>query len=317
MRLISAYLIGLALFAAAMGWKAITLHPASPGSPQLASAPTHSVEVSLKPTIDEGLGTPTQGVAQKAPAETVSPAAPVVVAAAVEPELPVEEQEPIPPPQSAQTSADLIEYIEERVLAKVPDDIEPYFDMLLYVSRGQQGPYSQKLYVFEREGMGFKPYAQWLASTGREQEEKFWTGTPDGIFRLDSSRFYEMRMSKQWGTPMPFAMFFDLEFDHIPTGYAIHAAGVAEDVDALGTRASAGCIRLHPEHAKALFEKIRKQMWGKIPVFAYDNETNSTSLTGDAKRTKSGKLVLRKGYKVLLVVENFEAGPDASVAANY
>jgi lipoprotein-anchoring transpeptidase ErfK/SrfK len=322
MRVIAAFVVGLALAAGALGWKVYSLEhrlesqvaTSSPKSVRPASAKTD--DVSLRPSIDELDAVPTEGLAQKAPAETSNPVVHASVAA--EPTPVVVDNTPMPEAKGGAeigVTPELIEFIEERMLAKIPDDVEQYFDMLLYVSRGTRGPYAQKLYAFEREGTGFKPYAQWLASTGREQDEKYWTGTPDGIFRLDHSRFYQMRMSSQWGTPMPFAMFFDLEYDHIPTGYAIHAAGIAADAEALGTRASAGCVRLHPEHAKQLFEKIRKEMWGKIPVFAYDNETNSTSLTGEAKRNKSGKLVFRKGYKVLLIVEDFDRGPTTDLAA--
>jgi hypothetical protein len=324
MRSIAAFLIGLVLAGGALGWKVYSLRERADSQVVAQSAPeanreqaADSAEVSLRPSIDDLASVPSEGLAQKAPAETSNPRVPASVAAA--PPV-VVDTTPMPEPKGGSEigiTPELIDYIEERMLAKVPDDIEPYFDMLLYVSRGSHGPYAQKLYVFEREGSGFKPYAQWLASTGREQDEKYWTGTPDGIFRLDHSRFYQNRMSSQWGTPMPYAMFFDLEYDHIPTGYAIHGAGIAADADALGTRASAGCVRLHPQHAKILYEKIRAEMWGKIPVFAYDNETNSTSLAGEAKRKKNGELVFRKGYKVLLIVEDFDRGPSSDLAADY
>ncbi|NWH08008.1 MAG: L,D-transpeptidase family protein [Alphaproteobacteria bacterium] len=215
--------------------------------------------------------------------------------------------------RSAGATPERIAYIEERMLNIIPDDIEGYFDLFMYVSRASEGPYGQRLYVFERnrDTGELQPFAQWLISTGREQQEKHWTGTPDGIFKLDPSRFYSFRMSNQWGTPMPSTMFFDAEFARQATGYAIHGASRPEDVAALGMRASAGCIRLHPEHAEMLFRKIQKEMRGRVPVFAYDEETDSTALDGQAMYNARGDMVTRKGYRVLLLIENFEGGPEA------
>lgn len=215
--------------------------------------------------------------------------------------------------QNAGATPERIAYIEERMLNIVPDDIEGYFDLFMYVSRASEGPYGQRLYIFERDPLtrDLRPFAQWPISTGREQQEKHWTGTPDGIFKLDPSRFYSFRMSNQWGTPMPWTMFLDAEFAHQATGYAIHGASRPEDVAALGSRASAGCIRLHPEHAEMLFRKIQKEMRGRVPVFAYDEETDSTSLDGQAKYDARGEMLTRKGYRVLLLIENFDGGPQA------
>ena len=48
--------------------------------------------------------------------------------------------------------------------------------------------------------------------------------------------------------PMPWAIFFN---GH----YAIHGT---DQVSRLGTPASAGCVRLHPENAKVLFNMVRE-----------------------------------------------------------
>lgn len=213
---------------------------------------------------------------------------------------------------------ELTDYMEARILSRIPEDIQPYFDLLLYVSRATEGPYSQRLYVYERspDGLGFRPYAQWLVSTGREQEEKYWTGTPDGMFKLDPNRMQEMRVSYQWGTPMPWTMFWDAEFNGKLTGYAIHGAGDDKDIQQLGQRASAGCVRLHPEQAADLFRKVRRETWGKVPVFPYDRFTDSTALDGRAKRRADGSIMLTRGYRTLLVIENFSGGPETPVRSD-
>jgi hypothetical protein len=49
--------------------------------------------------------------------------------------------------------------------------------------------------------------------------------------------------------PMPFTIFYD---GH----YGIHGT---TDVKKLGQPASAGCVRLHPENARFLFELVQKR----------------------------------------------------------
>jgi lipoprotein-anchoring transpeptidase ErfK/SrfK len=48
---------------------------------------------------------------------------------------------------------------------------------------------------------------------------------------------------------MPYAIFYD---GH----YAVHGT---EDIGRLGRPASAGCVRLHPDNARVLFEMARQE----------------------------------------------------------
>jgi lipoprotein-anchoring transpeptidase ErfK/SrfK len=79
-------------------------------------------------------------------------------------------------------------------------------------------------------------------STGR----KGYT-TPTGNFK-------PIRMHKMWysakydNSPMPFSIFFY-------GGYAIHGTG---DIKNLGTVASHGCVRLHPDNAEKLFNLVNQ-----------------------------------------------------------
>jgi L,D-transpeptidase catalytic domain len=213
---------------------------------------------------------------------------------------------------------------KERMLSAVPDQIERYFDVFMYVSKATRGTLAQKMFVFERAKRGrLVPYAEWQVSTGREAIE--WdngrevdTKTPEGIFVLDPGRFHREYFAKNWdNAPMHHAMFLDLKTHGYRTGVAIHEAVGEDKVYMLGRRDSAGCIRLSPEHAKQLFDKVQNTTHGRIPVIATD-ERGSTSTTGKAKRTKSGKLVLRSGYRALLVVENYDGeGEVVSSATDY
>lgn len=82
--------------------------------------------------------------------------------------------------------------------------------------------------------------ALWPVSTGKAGHD-----TPLGEFTVD-------RMEPDWysrkydNAPMPHSLFFY-------QGYAIHGT---VHVDALGRPASKGCVRLHPNAAKNLYEVI-------------------------------------------------------------
>lgn len=83
-------------------------------------------------------------------------------------------------------------------------------------------------------------YAVWDVSTGKKGKS-----TPTGFYQpyLLKKMHYS---SKYDNAPMPHSIFFK-------GGYAIHAT---DAVHKLGSRASHGCIRLSPEHAKTLFRLV-------------------------------------------------------------
>ncbi len=82
---------------------------------------------------------------------------------------------------------------------------------------------------------------RWPVSTGRQGRE-----TPNGRFR--AFRMERDHFSKEWDdAPMPFSIFFTEK------GHAIHGS---YEVKKIGTPASAGCVRLHPDHAAKLFNLV-------------------------------------------------------------
>jgi L,D-transpeptidase-like protein len=84
----------------------------------------------------------------------------------------------------------------------------------------------------------------WPVSTGRRGH-----ATPAGsfqAFRMEADHY-----SKEWDdAPMPHSIFFTKR------GHAIHGSF---DTRRLGTPASAGCVRLHPDNAKQLFALVKAQ----------------------------------------------------------
>jgi lipoprotein-anchoring transpeptidase ErfK/SrfK len=88
---------------------------------------------------------------------------------------------------------------------------------------------------------GWQQYS-WPVSTARKGYV-----TPTGVFH--AQRLAEVWYSKKYdNSPMPHSIFFN-------GGYAIHGT---EYVKRLGTPASHGCIRLHPENAATLFDLVQE-----------------------------------------------------------
>lgn len=82
----------------------------------------------------------------------------------------------------------------------------------------------------------------WPVSTGRRGH-----ATPSGTFQ--AFRMEEDHYSKEWDdAPMPHSIFFTKR------GHAIHGSF---ETRRLGTAASAGCVRLHPDHARQLFALVK------------------------------------------------------------
>jgi lipoprotein-anchoring transpeptidase ErfK/SrfK len=193
------------------------------------------------------------------------------------------------------------------------------FSLFLYVSKADKGPWAQRLYVFRKdEGGNLALLYNWAASTGREKHELAPNGTrqhtitPRGYYELDPARMFESHFSGQWHEPMPYAMFFNWENHGYLTGLAIHAATESE-ISELGSRASAGCIRIAPENAQLLFGLIRAQYKGFAPRFAYNQRTATMSNDGMLMHDAAGNLQMARGYKVLVFIENY--GGEDVVAA--
>lgn len=90
---------------------------------------------------------------------------------------------------------------------------------------------------------------QALASTGGVYSGKLFP-TPSGVFSIDSME--KMHYSSLYNNaPMPWTIFFN-------GGIALHGASPA-GIAKLGQKASHGCVRLHPDNAKILYEFIKSK----------------------------------------------------------
>lgn len=214
-----------------------------------------------------------------------------------------------PPPIDAAALAQQSGDVAQRLRDQVPAELFPYFDEFLYVSKAGAGAWAQHLYMFHKSADGELVYEQaFPVSTGREQQEKYFTSTPTGMFELDPDRFDRVHFSHRWhGAAMPWAMFLDYTIHGHATGIAMHSAeGHGYE---LGHRASGGCIRLPREKAEELFNRFQAEERGLVPVFAFDDSRATTFTNGSVVRDIAGNVELQDGYRVLLFIEDYPGGP--------
>jgi hypothetical protein len=199
--------------------------------------------------------------------------------------------------------------VAERMRGNLSPELAANFDLFVYVNKAAHGETAQRMYVFDGKN-NFARLYDWAVSTGREKTEADRHGhlhastTPVGFYELDPQRFYVNYRSFAWGEPMPYAMFFNWVHEGEKTGLAIHAT----DVEAqLGSRASAGCVRLSLDHARTLFALVKTKYRGATPQFAYNRAAESSSNKGALSRDAKGHIRFADGYRVLVVIDDYTA----------
>jgi lipoprotein-anchoring transpeptidase ErfK/SrfK len=268
----------------------------------------------LRPAIPE---TPAAAAPKSAPPLTLAPEAQAPAAQA--PQVADAKAPPARRPDLSMPGPAELTRVMLRLKDNLTSEMLGNFELFLYVSKAESGPWAQRMYVFRKQGNGnLDLLYNWPVSTGRELVEYAPNGrrapsfTPQGYYELDPDRMYRHHMSGEWQQPMPYAMFFNWENNGRQTGLAIHGAS-GDDIALLGQRASAGCVRIAPENAALLFNLIKTQYRGLAPRFAYDRRTATMSNDGLMMHDAEGKLQLAEGYKVLVFIENY--GGDNVVAA--
>lgn len=289
-------------------WRQVSAYVWSQPAPVLKPAP--------KPVV--AAATPLR---KSAPAPALRPSINSPAAPAQKMQLAETETEPLTPaPDTAPPSPGEVSRVLAHLKISLTKELYDNFGLFLYVSKADRGPWHQRMFVFDKETSGnLKMLYSFPVSTGREvlmanpSGTSLWnTNTPTGYFQLDPDRIYRRYTSQQWGHKMPYAMFFSWEHEGRQTGVAIHSA-VDGDVQLLGNRASAGCVRLAPQNAELLFRLIKQDYRGLTPMFAYDRRTATMSKEGLLMHDKEGKLSYAEGYRVLVLIEN--TGGDDLVAA--
>ena len=280
-----------------------TVPRAAPQSPRIAPVPADRVVIELP------LVRPRLAEIQLWTEKSHSAATPITAA---KPEVapPPVSTASLPPVDHPPSAAELVR-VEQRLKDNLTKEMFANFELFLYVSKADKGPWAQRMYVFAKEPSGnLTLLHDWPVSTGRERIEvsasgqRMDTDTPQGYYELDPHRMYRHYSSHQWHQPMPYAMFFNWVHDGLETGLAIHAAP-GEDISLLGRRASAGCIHLAPKQAATLFDLIRTKYKGRVPRFTFDRKTHTLSSDGLFLHDARGGLRYAEGYKVLVFIENY------------
>lgn len=192
----------------------------------------------------------------------------------------------------------------------LPRDMFANFGLFVYVDKAERGPFAQRMFVFRKSGDSLALIYEWPVSTGREALERDTRGklqatiTPVGYYELDPKRQFIKHVSSQWKEDMPYAMFLDWKpMGHV-TGLAIHGAR-GDGAASLGTRASAGCVRLSEESARTLFKLVQEEFRGSVPIISYFDGDRSESSEGFLLHGTDGQIVLHDGYSVLVVVDDY------------
>ncbi len=116
------------------------------------------------------------------------------------------------------------------------------------------------------------PRFNWPVSTARwGYRTPNGTYKPQWLARKWYSRKYDM-------SPMPYSIFFD-------GGYAIHGS---YEISHLGSPASHGCIRLHPENAAVLFELVKAHKKDTEIVVTGEAPKQAPRARGTNRRTSRG-----------------------------
>ncbi len=231
----------------------------------------------------------------------------------------VEDTALMPAPDSTPPSPGEVSSVLAHLKVSLTRELYQNFTLFLYVSKADHGPWQQRMFVFAKEDNGdLKLRYAFPVSTGKEvpalgpSGAMLQTKTTAGFYQLDPERMYKRYTSSEWQHKMPYAMFFNWEHDGYQTGLAIHSA-VGDDIQLLGKRASAGCVRLHPQNAELLFRMIKNNYRGLTPRFAYDRRTATMSNEGLLMHDKAGNIQYTDGYRVLVLIEN--NGGDDVIAA--
>ena len=97
--------------------------------------------------------------------------------------------------------------------------------------------------------------------------------TPNGSYRPERLERKWFSRKYDW-SPMPYSIFFD-------GGYAIHGS---YEISHLGSPASHGCIRLHPENAAVLFGLVKGHMQDTQIVVTGESPAQRARARGEAQR---------------------------------
>jgi hypothetical protein len=164
--------------------------------------------------------------------------------------------------------------------------------------------YTNRQFVLEtkvstgREDLEYvNPIAGFLRRFGRGATESHWRHTTRGFYTIKRVENAAYRSGEN-NFQMPYAMFFNDK-----RGLAVHQVppdlkgGEAAGEKALGRRASSGCVRVHKDTIQQIHDAVAAADRGQIPAL--------DTRTGQPKLDPDGKMTYDKGYRTIVIVEEY------------
>lgn len=125
-------------------------------------------------------------------------------------------------------------------------------------------------------------------STGRERWEtaksgrQYLTTTPTGWY--SPMRYVREHWSRTWDALMEYAIFFN-------GGVALHAT-TPEHFNELGTKASGGCVRMHPDNARWFWNLSLQDKTANVPYFTRGGQILKDEQGNIKRHQASGTLII-------------------------
>jgi hypothetical protein len=124
------------------------------------------------------------------------------------------------------------------------------------------------------------PRYEWPVSTAR-----MGYNTPNGTYGVERMAVSWFSRKYDW-SPMPYSIFFD-------GGYAIHGS---YEIGRLGTPASHGCIRLHPNNATTLYRLVEAHR-GSTRIVVTGDRPSGLYMSGSERRPRAEHYSDRSYYQ--------------------
>lgn len=182
---------------------------------------------------------------------------------------------------------------------------------VIVINKAASGPTAQTLRLYTNRQLMLKT----KVSTGREDVEfispvrglfnKLFKGTTESHWRHTTRGFYTVKRvegasyrSGESKFKMPYAMFFNDS-----RGLAVHqvppdlSSGEWAGEQALGSRASSGCVRVHKNYIQQIHTAVVDADKGQIPVL--------DTRTGQPKLDEYGRVRYDRGYRTIVIVEEY------------
>lgn len=199
-------------------------------------------------------------------------------------------------------------FVTEEELGEIFHPVDPEIipsELIIVVDKAKQGktPTAQTMQVFRKKKdsdvLEYEEVFKWDVSTASQTLKKpeggarYYAGTPIGAHRISllapgKPRMEKLHKSQKWNdAEMPYTIFFH-------NGIALHGT-TPEHFSALGTRDSGGCVRMHPDNAKKLYNYILENL--------RPTTVTSYSRGGQAVRSAKG-YTTQNNLNVMIVIVN-------------